>query len=176
MNTANPTAMPAGEAARALLDALRSNTLVLGEIAMRYGVETHPARPEDPAVVSTSDDVRRLLGEEMSALAQEQLRVLLLDSANHLVGQRIIYQGNISQVMVRTAEVLRPAVVEAVPHLVMVHNHPSGDPEPSVADIALTKEIYQGARLLGLGLLDHVVIGGRRFVSFKDRGILPIKS
>jgi len=114
MTTANPTAVPTGRAAKALLDALRSNTLVLSEIAMRYGIETHPPRPESPPILSTSDDVRRLLGREMAALAQEQLRVLLLDSANHLVGQRVIYQGNISQVMVRIAEVLRPAVVEAV--------------------------------------------------------------
>ena len=173
MTTTTSTAMPTGRAAQALLDALRSNTLVLSEIAMRYGIETHPPRPESPPILSTSDDVRRLLGREMAALAQEQHRVLLLDSANHLVGQRVVYQGNISQVMVRIAEVLRPAIVEAVPHLIMVHNHPSGDPEPSVADIALTKEIYKGAKLLGLDLLDHVVIGGEDFVSFKDRAIIP---
>lgn len=173
MTTANPTAVPTGMTAQALLDALRSNTLVLNEIAMRYGIETHPTRPESPHVLSTADDVRRLLGREMAALAQEQLRVLLLDSANHLVAQRVIYQGNISQVMVRIAEVLRPAVVEAVPHFVMIHNHPSGDPEPSMADVALTREIYRGAKLLGLDLLDHVVIGGEEFVSFKDRSIIP---
>ena len=173
MTTANPTAVPTGRAAKALLDALRSNTLVLSEIAMRYGIETHPSRPESPPILSTADDVRRLLWREMSALAQEQLRVLLLDSANHLVGQRVVYQGNISQVMVRIAEVLRPAVVEAVPHFIMVHNHPSGDPDPSIADIALTKEIYRGAKLLGLDLLDHVVIGREDFVSFKDRSIIP---
>ena len=173
MTTANPAAIPTGRAAKALLDALRSNTLVLSEIAMRYGVETHPPRPESPSVLSTSDDVPRLLGREMAALAQEQLRVLLLDSANHLVAQRVVYQGNISQVMVRIAEVLRPAIVEAVPHFIMVHNHPSGDPNPSAADVALTKEVYRGARLLGLDLLDHVVISRQGFVSFKDRGIIP---
>ncbi|MDE2884836.1 MAG: hypothetical protein OXO53_07040 [Chloroflexota bacterium] len=175
MTTANPTAVPTGMTAQALLDALRSNTLVLNEIAMRYGIETHPARPEDPPVLSTSYDVQRLLGREMAVLAQEQLRVLLLDSANHLVGQRVIYQGNISQVMVRIAEVLRPAIVEAVPQFIMVHNHPSGDPDPSIADIALTREIYRGAKLLGLELPDHVVIGREGFVSFKDRGIIPFQ-
>lgn len=176
MTTANPAIVPTGKAARALLDALRSNTLVLNEIAMRYGIETHPARPESPPVVSTSDDVLGLLGEEMSALAQEQLRVLLLDSANHLVGQRVIYQGNITSVTVRAAEVLRPAVVAAVPNLILVHNHPSGDPNPSSADVALTRDLEQAARTLDLAILDHVVIGDRCFVSFKDWGILPSKS
>ena len=173
MTTATSTAVPTGKAAKALLDALRSNTLVLSEIALRYGIETHPERPESPPILSPSDDVRRLLGREMVALAQEQLRVLLLDSANHLVGQRVIYQGNISQVMGRIAEVLRPSVVEAVPHFIMVHNHPSGDPDPSAADVALTREVYRGAKLLGLDLLDHVVIGREGFVSFKDRSIIP---
>ncbi len=176
MTTANPPIIPTGKAAKALLDALRSNTLVLSEIAMRYGIETQPARPEDPPIISTSVDAQRLLGREMAALAQEQLRVLLLDSANRLVGQRVIYQGNINSVMTRTAEVLRPAVVAAVPSLIIAHNHPSGDPEPSAADIAVTKHLEQAARTLDLALLDHVVIGDRCFVSFKDRGILPSKS
>lgn len=176
MTTANPTAVPTGRAAKALLDALRSNTLVLSEIAMRYGIETQPARPEDPPIISTSVDAQRLLGREMAALAQEQLRVLLLDSANRLVGQRVIYQGNINSVMTRTAEVLRPAVVAAVPSLIIAHNHPSGDPEPSAADIAVTKHLEQAARTLDLALLDHVVIGDHCFVSFKDRGIIPFKS
>ena len=170
------TAIPTGKAAKALLDALRSNTLVLGEIAMRYGIETHPERPESPPIISTSDDVRKLLGKEMNALAQEQLRVLLLDSQSRLVGQRVIYQGNISAVTVRAAEVFRPAIVEAVPSLILVHNHPSGDPNPSAADIAVTKELERAAKLLDIALLDHVVIGGEHVVSFKDRGILPSKS
>ncbi len=176
MTTATPTAVPTGMTAQALLDALRSNTLVLSEIAMRYGIETHPARPEAPPVLSTSYDVQRLLGREMAVLAQEQLRVLLLDAKNRLVGQRVVYQGNISQVMVRIAEVLRPAIVEAVPSFIMVHNHPSGDPEPSAADVALTKEIYRVARLLELDLVEHVVIGREGFVSFKDRGIIPCQT
>ena len=170
MTTANPMLIPPGEA---LLDALRSNMLLLGELAVRYGVETKPERPASPPVISTSDEVRRLMGQEMAALAQEQLRVLLLDAKNRLVGQRVVYQGNISAVTVRTAEVLRPAIMEAVPHLVMVHNHPSGDPEPSAADVAVTREIYRAARLLDLDLLDHIVIGGEDVVSFKDRGLIP---
>ena len=170
MTTANPMLIPSRDA---LLDALRSNMLLLGELAVRYGVETHPERPTSPPVISTSDDVRKLLDGEMGALAQEQLRVLLLDTKNHLVGQRVIYHGNIDSVTARPAEVLRPAIVEAVPHIILVHNHPSGDPTPSAADIAVTREIDRVAKLLDIDLLDHVVIGGRSIVSFKDRNILP---
>ena len=100
----------------ALLEALRSNLNLLGEIAMRYQVETQPERPTgDLPVISCPEDVRRLLGPEMAPLAQEQLRVLLLDTKNHVMGQRVIYQGNVSSAIVRAAEVFRPAVIEAVP-------------------------------------------------------------
>ena len=142
----------------ALLEALRSNLNLLGEIAMRYQVETQPERPSgDLPTISCPDDVRRLLGPEMAPLAQEQLRVLLLDTKNHVVGQRVIYQGNVSSAIVRTAEVFRPAVIEAVPSIIVSHNHPSGDPTPSPEDAALTRELVQAGKLLDIELLDHVV-------------------
>ncbi len=157
----------------ALLEALRSNLNLLGEIAMRYQVETQPERPTgDLPIISCPDDVRRLLGPEMAPLAQEQLRVLLLDTKNHVVGQRVIYQGNVSSAIVRTAEVFRPAVMEAVPCIIVSHNHPSGDPTPSPEDAALTRELVQAGKLLDIELLDHVVIGGERFVSLKERGLM----
>ena len=157
----------------ALLEALRSNLNLLGEIAMRYQVETQPERSSDDLpVISCPDDVRRLLGPEMAPLAQEQLRVLLLDTKNHVVGQRVIYQGNVSSAIVRTAEVFRPAVMEAVPSIIVSHNHPSQDPTPSPEDAALTRELVQAGKLLDIELLDHVVIGGERFVSLKERGLM----
>ena len=154
-----------------LLDALRSNVRVLGELAMRYGIETQPGRPaEDRPTISSAEDVRRLLAPEMAPLAQEQVRVLLLDVRNRLVGQKVIYQGTVSSTEVRTAEVLRPAVNEAVPRIIVVHNHPSSAAEPSPEDVALTRRLVQAAELLGIELLDHVVIGGDRAVSLKERG------
>ena len=157
----------------ALLDALRSNLHLLGEIAMRYEVETQPERPTgDLPAISCPEDVRRLLGPEMAPLAQEQLRVLLLNTKNMVVGQRVIYQGNVNSAIVRPAEVLRPAVIEAVPSIIVSHNHPSADPTPSPEDAAITREIFQAAKLLGIELLDHVVIGGEKFVSLKERGLM----
>ena len=156
-----------------LLDALRSNLHLLGEIAMRYEVETQPERPKgDLPAINCPEDVRRLLGPEMAPLAQEQLRVLLLNTRNEVVGQRVIYQGNVNSSVVRPAEVLRPAVVEAVPNIIVCHNHPSGDPTPSPEDVACTRDLTQAAKLLGVELHDHVVIGGKRFVSLKERGLM----
>ena len=156
-----------------LLDALRNNLHLLGELAMRYAVETQPERSgDDLPSIGCPQDVYSLLGPEMAPLAQEQLRVLLLNIKNEVVGQRVVYQGNVNSSMVRAAEVLRPAVMEAVPSIIVCHNHPSPDPTPSPEDRAITRELAQAGKLLGIELLDHVVIGGKRFVSLKDRGLL----
>ena len=88
------------------------------------------------------------------------------------MGQRVIYQGNDHSSIVRPAEVLRPAVLVAAPHIIVAHNHPSQDPSPSPQDIRVTKDIAEAAKLLGVTLLDHVVIGGPDgAVSLKDRGL-----
>ena len=164
--------MTATEHTEALLEALRRNLHVLNELAVRYEVETDPGRADAAPAITCPEDVHRLLGAEMGALCQEQVRVLLLDRRNRVTGQRVIYQGNAFSSVVRPAEVLRPAVVEGVPHLIVAHNHPSGDPSPSPQDVNVTKELAEAAKLLGLTLLDHVVIGGEEAVSLKDRGLL----
>ena len=157
-----------------LLDALRSNLRVLHELTLRYGVETQPGRDTDGRLaIECPDDVRRLVAPEMAGLAQEQVRVLLLDTTHRVVGQRVIYQGNVRAALVRPAEVLRPAVVEAIPRLIVCHNHPSGDPTPSAEDTALTRVLVEAADLLGIQVLDHVIIGGDRALSLKDHGLMP---
>ena len=157
---------------QAILDALRSNLSLLGELAVRYEVATRTEGPEAPPSIGSPQDVYSLLGPEMSALAQEQLRVLLIDTRSQVVGQRVVYQGNVSSAIVRTAEVFRPAVIEAVPSVIVVHNHPSRDPDPSPDDVAITRKLKQAAELLDIDLLDHVVIGGKRHVSLKNRGLM----
>ena len=157
----------------ALLEALRSNLGLLSELAARYQVDTRPAHEDNPPTISRPGDVHRLLGPEMTPLAQEQLRVLLLDVKNRVMGQRIVYQGNVNSVAVRPAEVLRPAVAESAPHMVLVHNHPSGDPTPSAQDRAITADLHRAAKMLEIDLLDHVVIGHEGFESLKELGCLP---
>ena len=157
--------------ADAVLEALRQNLHVLGELAVRYEVETLPGRDPDAPALCSPEAVHRLLGPEMGALAQEQVRVLLLDRRNRIVGQRVVYQGNAYSSVVRPAEVLRAAVVAAVPHIIVAHNHPSGDASPSPDDIKVAKELAEAAELLGVELLDHIVIGRGDAVSLKDRGL-----
>ena len=169
--TFDPASPPSAEG-QALLDALRSNLSLLGEIAMRYEISNMPERPQDPPRIGTPEDIHSLLGPEMSALAQEQLRVLLLDIKYHVIGQRVVYQGNVSSVIVRVAEVFRPAIVEAVPAIAIAHNHPTGVADPSPDDVAITRKLKQAADLLDIEMVDHVVIGRGRFVSLKEKGLL----
>lgn len=174
MKTKQPKETVPASSGQMLADALRRHLDILNELAVRYEIETQPARPGGALpVVSCPEDVRLLLQPEMAALAQEQMRVLLLNTKNQVVGQRVIYQGNISSLTIRTSEVFRPAVMEAVPSVIVAHNHPSSDPEPSPEDAAVTRELAAAGRLLDIALLDHVVIGRQGVVSLKERGIIP---
>ncbi len=112
-----------------------------------------------------------LLGAEMSTLDQEHLRVICLSTKNEVKAVRQVYVGNVNASIVRVSEIVRPATRENSPAIVVVHNHPSGDPTPSPEDAAVTTQIQEGAALLDIELLDHIVIGGNSYASMKERGL-----
>ncbi len=155
-----------------LLTALRTNLSLLSELTIRYEVSTRPERSPEAEQITTSKQVFDLLRAEMTPLAQEQVRVLLLDRQLRLAGQRTIYQGNAYSALVRIAEIFKPAIAESVPNVIVVHNHPSGDPTPSADDIRLTKDLISAGDLLAVEVLDHVVIGADAFASIKNGGFL----
>lgn len=109
--------------------------------------------------ISSPDQVAALIQTEMSLLPQESLRVVLLTTKNHVVGIREVYRGTVSSSQVRPAEVFREAVRETCPSIIVVHNHPSGDPTPSRADIDMTRMIVEAGRPLGVTVHDHVIVG-----------------
>jgi DNA repair protein RadC len=116
--------------------------------------------------------VANLLATEMASLEQEHLRVLLLNSRNEVLSIQEIYIGGVNATVVRPSEVFRPAVRENAPAVIVVHNHPSGDPAPSAEDVSTTRQLLQAGRLLGIELLDHVVLGqAQRYVSMKEKGL-----
>ena len=164
--------VPATLEGQAVLEVLRSNLSLLGELAARYEVAFQPERPAEMPTINCPQDVHNLLGPEMGTLAQEQLRVLLLNTRNQVRGQRVIYQGNVNSSVIRPAEVFRPAVIESAPSIIISHNHPSSDPTPSPEDVSITRELVQAGKLLGIDLLDHVVIGGDRWVILKERKLM----
>ncbi|MBX6343338.1 MAG: JAB domain-containing protein, partial [Thermomicrobiaceae bacterium] len=107
----------------------------------------------------------------MAALDQEQLRVMLLDTKNRVLRTATVYQGSVNSAQVRVSEVFKDAVRHNAPNVVVVHNHPSGDPTPSSADIALTAELSRAGQLLGIDVIDHLVVGHGRFCSLRRLGL-----
>jgi DNA repair protein RadC len=116
-------------------------------------------------------DIAELLLDEMSALEREELRVTLLNSRNAVLDVAVVYQGNVSSSLVRIGELFCEAVRRQATGVILVHNHPSGDPTPSPDDLRLTAEALAAGRLLDIQLLDHVVIGGGTWLSLRDRGV-----
>ena len=141
------------------------------QAAFELGRRLVSLHPEDRAVIHSPEDVANLLGAEMAILNQEHLRVLLLDTQNHVTAVSEIYIGNVNSSIVRPAEVLRPAVRDNSASIILVHNHPSGDPTPSPEDVAITRQIRESGELLGIDVLDHIILAGRRHVSLKERSL-----
>ncbi len=140
--------------------------------ALELGRRFVSLAPQERATINSPQDVANLLAAEMASFDQEHLRVLLLNTRNEVVGIQEIYVGNVNSAVVREAEVLRPAVRDNAPSIILVHNHPSGDPTPSAEDVLITRNLVAAGKLLGIELLDHVVIGsGNRFVSLNEKGL-----
>ena len=127
--------------------------------------------PGDRWTIRAPRDVAERLRTEMSALEREELRVLLLNTKNAVLRSVTVYVGNVSAAVVRVGELFRDAVRSHAAGLILVHNHPSGDPEPSADDLHLTAEAIAAGRLLDIPLLDHVILAADGYVSLRDRGV-----
>jgi DNA repair protein RadC len=154
---------------KGLGEAKAAEILATFQLALRLNA----LQPEERPYVRSPADVNNLLGAEMALLDQEHLRVLLLNTRNQLLSVCEVYKGNVSSSLVRTAEVFREAIRQNAPSMIVVHNHPSGDPSPSPDDVALTKTLVQAGQMLQIDLLDHIVIGDRRFTSLKQLDLWP---
>jgi DNA repair protein RadC len=116
-------------------------------------------------------DLAERLILQMGRLEREELRVVLLNTKNVVLAVETVYRGNVSASLVRVGELFRDAVRQHAATVILVHNHPSGDPTPSPDDLHLTAEAIAAGRLLDVPVLDHLVIGHDAFVSLRDRGI-----
>ncbi|HZT95684.1 MAG TPA: DNA repair protein RadC [Chloroflexota bacterium] len=138
--------------------------------ALELGRRLLLAEGERPRVASARE-AASLLEPRLRGLDQEQLHVMLLSTRNHVLGTRKIYEGSLNSSMVRPAEVFRDAIRENAAAIIVAHNHPSGDPNPSADDIRVTRDIVQAGRVLDIDVLDHLVIGDHShgFVSLRER-------
>lgn len=127
--------------------------------------------PQGRWTVRAPRDVGERLVPQMGYLEREELRIVLLNARNAVLRLVTVYQGNVSSSLVRIAELFRDAVRLNAAGLILVHNHPSGDPTPSPDDLRLTAETLAAGRLLDIQLLDHLIVAGDGFVSLRDRGV-----
>jgi len=118
------------------------------------------------------DEVAAYLQPMMGALKKETFRTLLLDTRNQLIRCDLVSLGTLNASLVHPREIFKPAIEVSAASIILAHNHPSGDPDPSREDLLLTKRIVQAAELLGIDLLDHVIIGAKSFVSLKERKLM----
>lgn len=130
------------------------------------------ALPEGRWVVRAPGDVAQRLLPEMSGLEREELRVAVLNTKNVVTALTTVYVGNLAGSAIRVGEVFRDAVRRNGAAVLVVHNHPSGDPTPSGEDLRITTELVRAGHLLDIELLDHVVIGRDRWVSLRAAGAL----
>lgn len=127
--------------------------------------------PIDKPQVRSPADAANMLMAEMSLLPQEHLRTVLLDTRNRVLAIPTIYIGSLNSAQVRVGELFRAAIRANCAGIILVHNHPSGDPTPSPEDVQVTRLVVEAGNLLNIEVMDHLIIGRQRFVSLKERGL-----
>ncbi len=137
--------------------------------ALELGKRLSLLQPEQKIQIKSADEAARLVRLDMMYLDHEEMHILVLDTKNHLIERVKQYKGTVYSSATRTSEVFRTAIIRNCPHIIVCHNHPSGDPTPSPEDIDFTRQLIKAADLLEIDLLDHLVIGNPRYVSLKER-------
>ena len=127
---------------------------------------------EEKPQISAPADVARILMPSLRDLKQEVLHVLCLDTKNNVTNQRQIFEGSLNVNIIHPREVFRFAIEEASASIILVHNHPSGDPSPSKEDIRATKQLIEAGNCIQIPVLDHIIIGDGSYVSLKEEGLI----
>ena len=122
--------------------------------------------------ISTPDDVAAIMRPVVELLAEERMYVMLLSTKNRVNAIQEVSVGSLNASVVHPREIFKAAILSNAAALILVHNHPSGDPTPSLEDIALTKAIVDAGKILNIPVLDHVIMGDRRYCSLKEKGVL----
>ncbi len=162
--------LPIGELkAAAGIGGAKAGRLVAAlELGRRFAREQRPPRSR----IRTPEDVVRLIGDRLRDLEVEEFHVLALSIQREVVRTVFISRGVLTGSMVHPREVFRAAIAAAAAGIIVVHNHPSGDPTPSPEDRAITGQLVAAGSVIGIPLLDHVIVAGDRWTSFATQGLL----
>ncbi len=155
------------EAVKGLGPAKTAQLLAAFELGRRLMLES----PEERLQIRSPADAAHLLMPLIGHKEQENFVVLYLDTRNRVTDREVLYKGSLNTSLVRVAEVFRGAIRRNSAGIIVAHNHPSGDPNPSPEDVALTRRLVKAGKLLEVDLLDHLVIGQNRYVSLQERAL-----
>lgn len=162
------SSLPALEDEHGLGRAKATRVLAALELGARLVSEDRGERP----AFKTPEDSARYLLPRYGTRPVETFGLLALDARHRLKREAVVSVGCLTSSLVHPREVFQEAVVSRAAALVVFHNHPSGDPEPSAEDVSLTRRLASAGALMGIDVLDHIILGAGRFVSLKARGIL----
>jgi DNA repair protein RadC len=137
--------------------------------ALELGRRLLVEQPEERPSVSSPQDIANLLGTELGLLDHEEVRVLALDSRNRVLTMHTVSKGSANTAALRVGEIFREAIRHNAVAVVVVHNHPSGDPTPSAEDIRITQDMIAAGRVLDTEVLDHIILAHGRLVSLRER-------
>lgn len=140
--------------------------------SIEFGRRMNQYKPEETYVIRSPDDGANYIMEDMRVLKQEHFVVLFLNTKNHVIHRQTIFIGSLNASIVHPREVFREAVKRSAASIIVAHNHPSGDPAPSQEDIHVTKRLVESGKMIGIELLDHLIIGDRKFISLKEKGYI----
>jgi len=146
------------------------------QAALELGRRAAQELRNDDDRLTTPRDVYRRFELRLRDLRQEEFHVLLLSTQNAVIRELMVTRGTLDASVVHPREVFAPALAEAAAAVILVHNHPSGDPTPSPADREVTRQLVEAGRVLGIPVRDHVVVGNGRFASFLDLGLIAATS
>ena len=141
--------------------------LCLTELTRRMAKET----ASNHLRLTTPQSVADYYMQDMRHLTREQVILLMMDSKNRIIKDMVISEGTVNTSIMPTREVFIHAVKYEAVNIILLHNHPSGDPTPSAEDIRVTKRIAEAGGLIGISLMDHIIIGDNRYISLKEQGL-----
>ena len=139
--------------------------------AIEFSRRLLSAEDIDRPKITCPADAANLVMLEMRDLRQEHFRLILLDTRNNVLGMPTVFVGSVNSISLRLADIFRHAIERSAAAIIVVHNHPSGDPSPSPEDVSVTRQLVSAGKLLDLNVLDHLVIGDGRYVSLKEQGL-----
>jgi DNA repair protein RadC len=126
----------------------------------------------DSLQIKSAKDVVDLIGHNFFKDNQEVVRLLCLNTKNNIISTKEVFKGSLNSSIVHPREIFKEAINFSAASIILCHNHPSGDPTPSIEDINITKRIKSCGEIIGIELLDHVILGRNKFISLKEKGII----